>query len=137
MNQNNMYHEELMTRSKAILPHYMTDQYNHEVFVDNPLCGDHLHLYGQLENQHIVKLGYKVNACNLCKASLSILMELYHGQNYDYIKKKSNDLFSFIENKEPPNPPWKAIECFKPVQLHMNRHECVFLPFKAVLELIS
>ena len=59
---------------------------------DNPVCGDHLHLTVQLdENNRVKDVGWDGEGCAISQASASMLYESLIGKTLDEIRSVSKD----------------------------------------------
>lgn len=55
---------------------------------DNPVCGDHIHLTIQLDDNNVVKeVGWEGDGCAISQASASMLYETLVGKTLDEIRK--------------------------------------------------
>lgn len=57
--------------------------HNAEGVVGNPVCGDQMKFYLQIENDHIIDLAWKTYGCASAIASTSALSELARGRTLD------------------------------------------------------
>ncbi|HEC24138.1 MAG TPA: SUF system NifU family Fe-S cluster assembly protein [Chloroflexi bacterium] len=59
---------------------------------DNPVCGDHIHLTIQLDENNVVRdVGWEGEGCAISQASASMLYETLIGKSLDEIRKISKD----------------------------------------------
>ena len=59
---------------------------------DNPVCGDHIHLTIQLDENNVVRdVGWEGEGCAISQASASMLYETLVGKSLDEIRKISKD----------------------------------------------
>lgn len=101
--------------------------------IDNPLCGDQITLNFWLRDDTIVDLEFAIRGCQLAEASAVAMQRLVVGQQYAEIDRKIDRLAQFLEQQQPLPTAWEAqLNCFRPVQQHPGRHDCMLLPFLAV-----
>ncbi len=55
-------------------------QFSHEAEGFNPLCGDRLHLYLQVENERILEAAFTGSGCAISTASASLMTERLKGR---------------------------------------------------------
>ncbi len=59
---------------------------------DNPVCGDHIHLTVQLDENNVVKaVGWEGEGCAISQASASMLYETLVGKSLDEIRTIGKD----------------------------------------------
>ncbi len=59
---------------------------------DNPVCGDHIHLTIQLDENNVVKdLGWDGDGCAISQASASMLYETLVGKTLEEVRKIDKD----------------------------------------------
>jgi nitrogen fixation NifU-like protein len=59
---------------------------------DNPVCGDHIHLTIQLDDNNVVKdVGWEGEGCAISQASASMLYDTLVGKSLDEIRGTSKD----------------------------------------------
>ena len=107
--------------------------------VHNPLCGDRVTVYLNLEGDKVSAFSHETKACVLCQASASILAECSIGETeqeiksiYDILQQGLSD--KCLNDKIWPEEKWKNLNIFKPVSDHKNRFTCVTLPFESILK---
>jgi len=67
----------------------------------NPLCGDKVHIYAQLDNdKKILDISFEGEGCAISLASASILTDILKGKDYNIANTILNNFLSLIkENK--------------------------------------
>jgi len=107
--------------------------------VDNPLCGDRVTLDVTMENAVITEIGHKVRGCVLCQASASTIGEHAVGQRAEDVKHVRGRIHSMLNGgaDETPEPWTEDVAAFEPVAPHKSRHQCVLLPFDALIEALA
>ncbi len=107
--------------------------------VHNPLCGDRITIYLNLETNKISDFSHETKACVLCQASASILAKCSIGETeqniqsiYDNLKQGLKD--KCLNDKIWPEDKWETLNIFQPVSDHKNRFTCVTLPFETILK---
>ena len=69
----------------------------------NPLCGDEISVFLDLEGNKVKKISFQGQSCAICKSSASLMTEYLKGKTTDIAKK---DALAFIELL---NDPEKAV----------------------------
>ena len=106
--------------------------------VDNPLCGDRVTIdirrAGPGEGDPVSEIGHVVRGCVLCEAAATVIVEAGTGASAADLRTASGRVRRMIEDgAPPPEGMWRKAEMFVPVRPHPSRHECVLLPFQALL----
>ena len=131
---------------KAILKHAATakasgvlDNADLNLTVHNPLCGDRITVYANLDDGRVSDFSHVTKACVLCQASASILGECSIGETQESLQAIHDDLRQNLaddglENKNWPDDKWNVLNIFQPVSNHKNRFTCVTLPFESLIK---
>lgn len=106
---------------------------------DNPLCGDRVTLELKLQNGRITALSHNVRGCLLCRAAASAIGEVAVGLLVADVEAVQMEVAAMLKGEALPDWPvrWQSLSLFKPVQAHKSRHNCVLLPFKALIAACS
>ena len=110
--------------------------------VDNPLCGDRVTIdirwAGSGGEAHVSEIGHVVRGCVLCEAAAVVIVEVGTGAPVGDLREASDRVRGMLEaGAPPPAGDWKKAEMFLPVRAHPSRHDCVLLPFQALLEALD
>lgn len=101
--------------------------------LDNPLCGDRVHMEVVRDNGRIVALAHDTKGCLLCRASASVLGKHAVGQSAEEIKAVHDVLQNMLKAEDTPPLEWREVEYFAPARQFPSRHLCILLPFNALL----
>ena len=121
--------------------------------VDNPLCGDRVTVdvrragraagaagteAAEAATAEIAEIGQVVRGCVLCEAAAAVIVEAGTGADEAELRAASEQVRRMIEDGgSPPEGGWKKAEMFLPVRAHPSRHDCVLLPFQALLRALD
>ncbi len=110
--------------------------------VDNALCGDRVTIdirrAGPGEGDPVSEIGHVVRGCVLCEAAAALIVEAGTGASAEELRTASDRVRRMIEDGvPPPEGAWHKADMFIPVRRHPSRHECVLLPFQALLEALD
>ena len=107
--------------------------------VDNPLCGDRVTMDVTMANGVITEIGHKVRGCVLCQASASTIGEHAVGQRAEDVKPVHGRIHSMLNGcADETLEPWtEDVAAFEPVAPQKSRHQCVLLPFDALIEALA
>ena len=78
---NNLYQEIILEHNKRPRHYGELASATHNAEGYNPLCGDRVSIFVQIQSDRIVGLQFQCASCAICKASASIMMEVLQGQS--------------------------------------------------------
>ena len=105
--------------------------------VDNALCGDRvtIDLRRARPAGPVSAIGHEVRGCVLCEAAASLIAEAGVGLGDADLEAAAERVRGMVkEGGPPPDGAWRKAEMFLPVRAFKSRHDCVLLPFQALLE---
>lgn len=103
--------------------------------VDNPLCGDRVTIdLRRGDDDTMAEIGHVVRGCVLCEAAATLIVEAGTGATGSALRAAADGVRRMIEeDAAPPGDGWEKADMFTPVRAHPSRHECVLLPFQALV----
>ena len=78
---HNLYQEIILDHNKRPRHYGALVGATHRAEGYNPLCGDKVSVFVQIQSERIVGLQFQCASCAICKASASIMMEALQGQS--------------------------------------------------------
>lgn len=84
-----LYQQVILDHNKSPRNFKKLDEANHHAEGHNPLCGDHLDLYLQLENGVVKDISFIGNGCAISKSSASLMTSIVKGKT----KEEAEQLF--------------------------------------------
>ena len=116
--------------------------------VDNPLCGDRVTIDVRRAGrgaggagaavEEVAEIGQVVRGCVLCEAAAAVIVEAGTGADEAELRAASERVRRMLEDGgSPPEGGWKMAGMFLPVRAHPSRHDCVLLPFQALLRALD
>lgn len=110
------------------------------VTVDNPLCGDRVTIDVKLADGRIADFAQNVRGCLLCEASASLIGCHAVGATAEQVAEAQAAMKNMLRAPEQDGSderPWNEIADFAPVRAIKSRHECVLLPFEALVQALD
>ncbi len=98
---------------------------------DNPLCGDRIRLELHLRQGRIAALAHRTRGCLLTRAAASLLARRARGLDVAAARALRARIERLLAGGETAEDPDLAM--FRPVASVRSRHECVLLPFEALV----
>ena len=108
-----------------------------EVTLDNPLCGDRVHVGVRLEQGRIVELAQETRGCLLCRAAASLLGRRGPGLDGGQVAEVAGALAALLSSGTEPPAEWAELGMFAPAREHPSRHKCALLPFRALRKALA
>ena len=107
-----LYQEIILDHAKNPRNKGKCENFNHDAKAHNPLCGDKVHIYLNLDKDKNIKgLSFEGEGCAISLASASILTDTLKGKNLSFTKKVTDDFLNMLKTNDFPT----AIEPVKPI----------------------
>ena len=109
-----------------------------ETKVHNPLCGDELVLYLQIQKDFIEDCQTMVRGCSICQASASMMSEEVQGKSMDDVSKLSRDFQNNLMVQDSVlNKNMENLVPLMNLKSHKSRIKCVALAWNALDECLE
>ena len=100
MELKELYQEIILDHAKNPRNKGKCDGYNHNAKAHNPLCGDKVHIFLNMNEENKVKdLSFEGEGCAISLASASILTDTLKGKDIAFTKKVTDDFLNMVKNK--------------------------------------
>jgi nitrogen fixation NifU-like protein len=133
-----LYHEAILDLAKKAAGSGRLETPDARVVVDNPLCGDRISLDLTLDGGRIRDLAHKARGCLLCQAAASVIGERAPGKDAAELRNVADQVARAVANDPAAiGASWPEMSAFAPVHPHKSRHECVLLPFQALVQALD
>ena len=133
-----LYHQAILELARKARGASRLEAPQASVTVDNPLCGDRVTLDLSLADGRVREVGHKVRGCLLCQAAAAAIGARAPGETPAALRAVARDLGAAIAGgPEAAPPPWPELAAFAPVHAHKSRHDCVLLPFAALMQALD
>jgi nitrogen fixation NifU-like protein len=115
----------------------LNNKYSHKISLKNKLCGDKITLELIVLKKRILSMKYETESCVYCEASASLLSNNIKKLNIQTLKNDFKNLKTLYKNKEFKIP--KKYTDFNKLlnSDNINRYNCIFLPFDAVVKALK
>ena len=115
----------------------LNNKYSHKISLKNKSCGDKITLELVVLKNKILSMKYETESCIYCEASASLLSKKINKFNIQNIKYEFVNLKKFFKNNEFKIP--KKFADYKKLlnSDNLNRYNCIFLPFDAVIRALK
>ena len=100
MELKELYQEIILDHGKSPRNLGKCDQFNRDAKGHNPLCGDKVHIYLNVNNEKKINdVSFEGEGCAISMASASILTEIIKGKEFNVAKKIIDDFLNMIKNE--------------------------------------
>ena len=100
MELKELYQEIILDHAKNPRNKGKCSEYNHDAKAHNPLCGDKVHTYLNLDkDENIKELSFEGEGCAISLASASILTDTLKGKDLSFTKKVIDDFLNMLKKK--------------------------------------
>ena len=72
----------------------------HFVHLNNPSCGDDMHVSLRVEDGNILDIRHDGHGCSICCSSASVMSELLKGKSIDEATEIINDFYEMVKGNE-------------------------------------
>lgn len=132
------YHAAIMSAARRASGKGRLDAPDASATVDNPLCGDRVTIDLRRGGGRVSEIAHVVRGCVLCEAAAAVLVEAGTGAAESELRAVPDRVRLMLEQDgPPPEGEWEKAGMFLPVRPHPSRHDCVLLPFQALLEALD
>ena len=136
--KDELYHQAILELAKRPREASRLETPDASVTVDNPLCGDRVTLDLNLADGRVRAVGHKVRGCLLCQAAAVAIAERAPGETPTALRTVAQELGDAIaRHPDAAGRAWPELAAFAPVHVHKSRHECVLLPFEALIRALD
>jgi len=95
-----LYQEIILDHAKNPRNKGKCEGHNHDAKAHNPLCGDRVHIYINLDKEKNIKgLSFEGEGCAISLASASILTDTLKGRDLQFSKNLTKDFLNMIKTK--------------------------------------
>lgn len=133
-----LYHQAILDAAAARTGAGALQQPHASVSLDNPLCGDRVRIEVAVSGGRLEGVAHEVRGCLLCEAAASVIGAQAPGETVEDLITLRRSLRAFLgDDALGPPKRWPALEMFAPVAHHKSRHDCVMLPFDALIKALE
>jgi len=106
--------------------------------IDNPLCGDRVTLDLDVDGNTVTDVGHRTRGCLLCEAASFLIADHIIGHEIEALAAKAPRVAAAIGDEAVAMADlWPGLETLEPVRRFKSRHECVTLPFQALMKVLK
>jgi nitrogen fixation NifU-like protein len=134
-----LYQQVILDHNKKPRNFHKPEVFNRSAQGHNPLCGDQLTVYLQLENGIVADLAFEGSGCAISKAAASMMTQALKGKTTDETSRLFSEFHQMVTGDPEDEEPEALgnLRIFAGVREFPVRVKCATLPwhtFKAALE---
>jgi nitrogen fixation NifU-like protein len=100
--------------------------------VDNPVCGDRVHVEVALDGRRIRAISARARGCSIAVAAASLMTELVSGLEAPQAAEIERGLAALVRGEPPPVPLDERLQAFAPLADLPSRRRCALLAWEAL-----
>jgi nitrogen fixation protein NifU and related proteins len=133
---NDLYQQVILDHSKSPRNFHKLEAANRVAQGHNPLCGDHVTVYLQMDDGVVKDISFQGSGCAISKASASILTTSLKGKTRDEVKTLFDKMHEMVTTGAPQDDVGK-LSVFAGVHKFPARVKCAILPWHAVIAAVE
>lgn len=129
---NQLYQEVILEHNKKPRNYGLLAESNRRAEGRNPLCGDHITLTVDVQDEKIDQIGFEGHSCAICKASSSMMTSTVKGKTIteaEELVQQFRDMATGKLNPEAPESRLGRLKVFSGVAGLPSRVKCAVLPW--------
>ncbi len=128
-----LYQQVILDHSKSPRNFRRMDPADREAEGTNPLCGDNIKIYLQLDGNRVKDVSFQGSGCAISKASASIMTDVLKGRTQGEVKALFDQVHEMVTTGESPPGDFGKLAVFAGVHRFPARVKCAILPWHAAL----
>ena len=127
---------------ELILDHYRAprnkgrlDPADFDLHRDNPLCGDEIHVFAQVEDGKVTAVSFEGKGCSISQASVSMMTEKLKGSSIEDAEAVAHSFKQLMQGEKPEEPERLGdLVALEGVQKYPVRIKCALLGWNTFLD---
>ena len=127
-----LYQQVILDHNKKPRNFRKLERANHSAEGFNPLCGDHLTIYIDLEDNSLKEIAFEGSGCAISKAAASMMTQAVKGKSREQVEELFNDFHSMVtgeSDEETEENKLGNLRIFAGVREFPVRVKCATLPW--------
>lgn len=127
-----LYQEVILDHNKRPRNFRVIDAYSHKADGYNPLCGDKVTLFLDIQDDVIKDIAFQGNGCAISSASASMMTEALKGKPVAEVDKLFQDFHDAVTGTVNPSPNLGKLSILAGVRDYPSRVKCATLVWHAL-----
>ena len=134
-----LYQQVILDHNKNPRNYRLMEQHTHEAEGDNPLCGDHIDVYLQMEGDVIKDISFQGKGCAISQASASVMTSELKGKTIEEAEAAFEQFHGLVTDKsiEPDFDKLGKLAVFAGVRAFPLRVKCASLAWHTMKSAIK
>ena len=135
-----LYQQQVLEHAKNPKNEGKLNPHTHQARGVNPLCGDRVTVYVNMQDDRIVDVRFRAQGCAIAKASASMMTSIVRGLSVEEAKALSERLKGAVQPGDPPAVDVSAddpLEPFMGIRHFPTRTRCATLPWETLDEALD
>lgn len=128
-----LYQQVILDHSRSPRNFHVLNPVDRRAEGTNPLCGDQISLYVQLDGDRIKEVGFQGSGCAISKASASIMTESLKGRTLAEVRALFDRVHDMVTTGHQDRNDLGKLAVFTGVHRFPTRVKCAMLPWHAAL----
>lgn len=126
-----LYQEVILDHNRKPRNYGELAQPSHHAEGVNPLCGDHIHLALEIQDDTIARIAFNGESCAICKASASMMTTVVKGKHTDEAKTLIHEFVDMATGRVAAenSPHIGRLSVFSGISALPMRVKCAILPW--------
>lgn len=133
-----LYQQVILDHNRAPRNFGKLDHPTHSAEGDNPLCGDHIDLYLEIENGVIKNIAFEGKGCAISKASASLMTSVLKGKTLEEARQLFEEFHDLVtQDADPDFEKLGKLAVFAGVRAFPVRVKCASLAWHTMLQALK
>lgn len=135
-----LYQQVILDHNKSPRNFKILEHANHDAEGYNPLCGDRIDIYLEVEDGIIKDISFQGSGCAISKASASLMSSIVKGKSVEEAEKLFNKFHDLITGKLGDNPDYTEfgkLAVFAGVREFPARVKCASLAWHTMVSALK
>lgn len=133
---SDLYQDVILTNNKEPYHFKKANDLSHSVEAYNPLCGDHFHLYFDMEGDTIKEAYFHGYGCAISKASTSILLQHIEGKTLTEVRPILEEFIKIVHGEADTSSQSEFL-AFAAAKHFPSREQCATLSWDSFKEFVE
>lgn len=132
-----LYRDIILQHNKSPLNYGPPESYTGKASAHNPLCGDEVTVYWNLDDQNLIDIRFQAQGCAISRASASMMTRLFEGKNLSEARELFSRFARFLNdpaNEESMDERLGDLVALSGVRRYPSRIKCATLAWHALLD---
>jgi nitrogen fixation protein NifU and related proteins len=134
---NDLYQQVILDHSKSPRNFLKLPNANRVAEGKNPLCGDQITLYVQMDGEIVRDISFQGSGCAISKASASLLTDSLKGKDREQVRKLFQKVHELVTTGKGDSEDVGKLAVFAGVHKFPARVKCAILPWHALAAAID